>query len=133
MMTYDAVFLAIAAAGVYERLPNRWYLAAAAPLLAFGATLLSLGTLGAPAAALAALLVAPRVAPSALLLTLPLYAGWTSAVVAAAAWVGAISAFDALAQDRLDAESMPALLRGGPGRLVALGVLYYALAPVAHL
>jgi hypothetical protein len=133
MMAYDAIFLAIAAAGVYDQLPDRWYVAGAAPLLVYAATLLSLGTLAVPAAALAAIALAPRIAPAALLLTLPAYTGWTSALVAAAVWVGATAAFEAFAQDRLDGTSMPALLRGGPGRLIALGILYYALAPVAHL
>ncbi|MEK7468684.1 MAG: hypothetical protein AAB074_14835 [Planctomycetota bacterium] len=127
MKPWDAVFLA-AAAGLFLQRPRAWWLAAAAPLLALAAQ--PLGTFAGPAAALAAVLVAPRFAPAALLLAAGHYTGWADAARASAVWL-AVSALLASMEERF--EEVSPRLRGAPIRLFATGVLYYALLPVAYL
>ncbi len=127
MKPWDAVFLA-AAAGLLLQRPRSWWLAAAAPLLAVAAQ--PLGPFAGAAAAIAAVLLAPRFAPAALVLAAGHYAGWADAARASLVWF-AVSALLASMEERFEEVSLP--LRGAPIRLFAAGVLYYALLPVAYL
>ncbi len=127
MIPHDAVFLAAAAGTVLPR-PRTWWLVALVPLVAVAAR--PLGEFAAPAAAIAAVALAPRFAPVALLLAAGQFSGWGDAARASALWLAA-SALLASMEPRF-AEVSPHL-RGAPIRLLASGVLYYALLPVAYL
>lgn len=128
MRPHDAVFLALAALAVAGR-PRLWWVPALAPLAA--AALLPLGALAPPLAALAACVAAPAgLAPAAILLAVPVYAGWAEAARSALLWLGAAALLGGM-EERF--EEVSPRLRGAPIRLFAAGVLYYALLPVSYV
>ena len=125
------MFLAIAAATLLDR-PKWWWLAALAPLIAFGVSLAPIGRFQIPVAALAACLVSPRCAAVALLLAIPEYEGLFDAVRATVLWMTGTLIMDGLAR-HFEEEDLPGRFRGAPVRLLACGVLYYALSPLSYL
>ncbi len=132
MSSYDAMFLAVAA-GLFSRRPKRWWLVGLAPVIAFASGLAPIGEFQIPVAALIACVVAPRFAAPALLMVLPAYASLATALVTGAVWLGLMVLVGDLAERRLDADTVPAVVRGTPARLFALAVLYYTLYPVMFL
>ena len=136
MRPFDAIFLAVAA-GLFLQRPKNWWLIALAPLAAWVAGNaqvygLSLQQFEAPVVALVVCLLSPRFAPVALLLALPEYQDLFDAVRAAALWIAATAILDGL-KDRFDAEALPPQMRGKPIELLSVGILYYAMLPVAYL
>ncbi len=131
MRPFDAVFLALATALFIER-PKRWWLVTLAPLVALAAGSVELGPWEMPVVALVACLLAPRFAPVALLLALPVYQGPFDAVRAAVLWIAVTAILETL-KDRWDEEALPQRMRGFPIELLSIGILYYVLLPVAYL
>lgn len=132
MTAYDACFLAVACAALGER-SRRYWLIALVPLVAYGIALAPLGDLCVPIAALAACALAQRPAAAALLLVVPAYPTLTHALVTGVTWLVAVALFDEVALGRLTTTAIPPAFRGAPVRLLALGVLYFVLYPVATL
>ncbi len=130
MTPQDAVFLAIAAALLIER-PRYWRLACLAPLVAWGAKGLPLGDFHHLVVALIVCLPMLRVAPVALLLSLPDYRDAASAVITATVWLGVLVLIESM-EERLSGNAIPDPLNGAPIRLLTVGVLYYALLPVFY-
>ncbi len=132
MTAYDACFFAIAIAVFSGDLPRRWWLAAFAPLVAWGVGLAPLGSVRAPLAALIVSAPVIRMAPCALLLAVPSYDCPFKAAFFGALWLGVTLAFKYLAA-RLDGEAVPGRLRGAPARFIALSVAYFGLQPAGLL
>lgn len=132
MRPYDAVFLAVLASRCVDR-PRRWWLALLAPLVSYGiAACWPLERFAAPATALAALGLAPGFAPVSLLLAAPHYDSLVRCLATPLVWLAASVLFQGLA-DRLGDRAVAPRLSGWPVRLAILGVLYYALLPLAWI
>ena len=130
MRPYDAIFLALLASRCLDR-PKRWWLVVIAPTLAFGIGLCEpLGTLIAPLTALTAVALVPRWAPVCLLLMVPSYGSLTESLGAGVTWLCLTALFESLVTRLQDVTLAPSL-RGWPVHLLALGVLYYTLLPLA--
>ncbi len=131
MKPYDAVFLAVAV-GLFLSRPRWWWLVALTPAVVLAAHWMPLGRLATPVAAIAACLLAPRYAPVAVVLAIPVYASPPGAFLAATLWL-VVSILVEGTTDRLDEVASSSQMRRMSLRLLSIVVLYFTLLPVKFL
>ncbi len=131
MKPYDAVFLAVAV-GLFLPRPRWWWLVALTPAIALGAHWLPLGRYATPLAAIAACLLAPRYAPVAVVLAIPVYGNPAGVFLAATLWL-VVSVLSEGLTDRLEEVVASSHTRHMSLRLLSIVVLYFTLLPVKFL